>query len=229
MIYATIDTETLKLMGLDPIKNRLTDDYWYPISEEAYEACAGGTNITFWGAVKKKIEAFDLNRDSYTEDDAPIVFELSDIDTERHYHLPEVRANRKRKNVSLCQEYIEYGVVTSLLGSRQHFLYDETDQLNFAEKAKMVEDGILETVPVKADGESEYTFISAEDFTALYHGLVYQKYYWLFYLRALNDYIDTIEDIDFLHKMTFEVALPDEYQEKLETQLKALSAWKLEV
>lgn len=216
-----------EITGFDIFANRIKDSFWYTVSDEAYNYCMahnGQVYIKDIDDMKMKLTKFDAKRDQYTGleiDEIPILLTVDDLGYEKRHNLAGVRIVKKRKHGILCNEAITQGIVYTLNGERKRFTYDTCDQLNFDEIEKFIEAGVFDEggIPIKASGDSEYSYVDKKTFTKIHNLLRYNKYYNLFYLRVLNEYIDTIDDPITLEKMTFEVYLPKEFSTKLDAYL----------
>lgn len=217
-----------EITGFDIFNNMIKEPFWFTISDDAYQYCMAhnaSVYIKNTEDIETKIELFNSMRLQYESlenpDDIPVLLTVDDLGYEKIHDLTGVIINKKRKHTILCKEAIEAGIAYTLNGQRKRFTYTHDDQLNYAELESFVKEGVFEEsgVPIKVSGESEYTYVTPEEFYKIYNALRYNKYFNLLYLRILNEYIETIKDPILLEKMTFEVALPAEYSAKLDKLL----------
>lgn len=218
MIYGLL-AENNHIMGYDPLNSRVMDEFWYPISQEVYDmGRQRNLTVNMSDELAQVIENYDNQRESYTDSDVPVIINVGDIlpPTVPKKDIEIVRASHKNKNSTWCQEAIEFGVVMDYDNVRRRFPYTSEYQSNYKELLFLINEGILnESIPIKPADESSYLFVSAKDFKDIYGRLLKNKYYNLFYKQVLNEYIDTIDDQNKIERMTYEVALPEEFQKKL--------------
>lgn len=217
-----------EITGFDIFNNMIKEPFWFTISEDAYQYCMAhnaSVYIKNTEDIETKIELFNSMRVQYgsleNPDDIPVMLTVEDLGYEKIHDLTGVIINKKRKHSILCGEAIEAGITYNLNGQRKRFTYTHDDQLNYAELETFSKEGVFDEsgVPIKASGDSEYTYITTEEFHKIHNALRYNKYFNLLYLRILNEYIETITDPILLEKMTFEVVLPAEYSAKLDKLL----------
>ena len=217
-----------EITGFDIFSNRIKDSFWYTVDEDAYQYCMAHNAQVYikdTNDIAQKISLFDARRDIYgTFEDAdkiPVLLTADDLGYEKQHDLVGVRVNKRRKHSILCREAIEAGIVYTLNNDRKRFTYSAIDQLNYAELESLINDDVFEEneIPIKASGDEEYSYISKNTFEEIYNMLRYNKYYNLFYLRVLNEYMEEIDDPITLEKMTFEVELPEKYATKLDNCL----------
>lgn len=217
-----------EITGFDIFSNRIKDSFWYTVNDDAYQYCMAHNAQVYikdTNDISQKMSLFDARRDNYANlEDAnqiPILLTVDDLGYEKQHDLVGVRVNKRRKHSILCREAIEAGIVYNLNNTRKRFTYSTTDQLNYAELESLINDGIFEDneIPIKASGDEEYSYVSKKTFEEIYNILRYNKYYNLFYLRVLNEYMEEIDDPIILEKMTFEVALPKKYADMLNNYL----------
>lgn len=144
-------------------------------------------------------------------------------------HLSAVIRNRIRKNMLYCGMFIENGVDYQLSnGEKKHYSYKIEDQINYQQLKGLISQGVLndETgIPIKADGEDEYTYVSVEEFDGLYKELIKNKMYQLFYLRQYNEYTRALPTINDVHRLQYEMILPEEYQVRIDEQMSLFERW----
>ncbi len=217
-----------EIAGFDIFNNRIKDSFWYTVDDDAYQYCMAHNAQVYiknTNDIAQKISLFDARRDAYATledpDKIPILLTVDDLGYEKQHDIVGVRINKRRKHSILCREAIEAGIVYTLNNDRKRFTYSTIDQLNYAELESLINDGIFENseIPIKASGDEEYSYVSKKTFEEIYNMLRYNKYYNLFYLRVLNEYMEEIDDPIILEKMTFEVALPEKYTAKLDNYL----------
>lgn len=217
-----------EITGFDIFNNRIKDSFWYTVNDDAYQYCMAHNAQVYikdTSNISQKMSLFDARRDNYANlenpDQIPILLTVDDLGYEKQHDLVVVRINKRRKHSILCGEAIEAGIVYNLNNTRKRFTYSTIDQLNYAELESLINDGIFEDreIPIKASGDEEYSYVSKKTFEEIYNMLRYNKYYNLFYLRVLNEYMEEIDDPITLEKMTFEVALPEKYAAKLDNYL----------
>ena len=217
-----------EITGFDIFSNRIKDSFWYTVNDDAYQYCMAHNAQVYikdTSDISQKMSLFDARRDNYANledvDQIPILLTVDDLGYEKQHDLVGVRVNKRRKHSILCREAIEAGIVYNLNNTRKRFTYSTTDQLNYAELESLINDGIFEDneIPIKASGDEEYSYVSKKTFEEIYNILRYNKYYNLFYLRVLNEYMEEIDDPIILEKMTFEVALPKKYADMLNNYL----------
>lgn len=217
-----------EITGFDIFSNRIKDSFWYTVNDDAYQYCMAHNAQVYikdTSDISQKMSLFDARRDNYANledvDQIPILLTVDDLCYEKQHDLVGVRVNKRRKHSILCREAIEAGIVYNLNNTRKRFTYSTTDQLNYAELESLINDGIFEDneIPIKASGDEEYSYVSKKTFEEIYNILRYNKYYNLFYLRVLNEYMEEIDDPIILEKMTFEVALPKKYADMLNNYL----------
>lgn len=217
-----------EITGFDIFSNRIKDSFWYTVNDDAYQYCMAHNAQVYikdTSDISQKMSLFDAGRDNYANledvDQIPILLTVDDLGYEKQHDLVGVRVNKRRKYSILCREAIEAGIVYNLNNTRKRFTYSTTDQLNYAELESLINDGIFEDneIPIKASGDEEYSYVSKKTFEEIYNILRYNKYYNLFYLRVLNEYMEEIDDPIILEKMTFEVALPKKYADMLNNYL----------
>lgn len=217
-----------EITGFDIFSNRIKDSFWYTVNDDAYQYCMdhnAQVYIKDTSNISQKMLLFDARRDNYANlenpDQIPILLTVDDLGYEKQHDIVGVRVNKRRKHSILCREAIEAGIVYNLNNTRKRFTYSTTDQLNYAELESLINDGIFEDneIPIKASGDEEYSYVSKKTFEEIYNMLRYNKYYNLFYLRVLNEYMEEIDDPIILEKMTFEVALPKKYVDILNNYL----------
>lgn len=217
-----------EIAGFDIFSNRIKDSFWYTVNDDAYRYCIAHNAQVYikdTSNISQKMSLFDARRDNYANlenpDQIPILLTVDDLGYEKQHDIVGVRINKRRKHSILCREAIEAGIVYNLNNTRKRFTYSTTDQLNYAELESLINDGIFkdDEIPIKASGDEEYSYVSKKTFEEIYNMLRYNKYYNLFYLRVLNEYMEEIDDPIILEKMTFEVALPKKYVDILNNYL----------
>jgi len=140
-------------------------------------------------------------------------------------NLQETIIRQLNKNNKLCNMFIENGIVYTINNIDKHITYKIEDQVNCMEIYKLYKDSILskeDMIPFKASEDTEYMYININTFLDIYNKLIKNKYYQLFYLRQVNDYVCSLKNINDIYRFQYEMILPQKYQDKLNEQMSML-------
>lgn len=234
MAVKFVNISRKNIMGFDILNDMRNEDYWYPISEEAYQYCMNN-NGSFYihsdSDIEEKIAEYEEGKPYLDDEELTPVLTIDDLSIEKIYDLEGVKINRINKNQILCRDAITFGWAFTLEnGERKRFEYSLQDQLDFRNKLDFVKEGVFDEtgVPMKAAEEQVYTFVSVPMFKKIYNRLEYNRWYNIFYNEVLADYINSIENYNDIHKMTYEVNLPASFVEILDEKLKPFKFLKEE-
>lgn len=141
--------------------------------------------------------------------------------------LEEMRTKKLLEVGNTCQEMISQGVEFDFRGEPTRFSYNATDQRNASDlKMNMLlsamelagDVNVSNGIPWHPNG-GDCLFLSAEEWTALTAAWDSMKLYHTTYCNQLNQYIRGIKDMEELAAAHYGMALPEEYQNKMDTIL----------
>lgn len=228
MYYIFFDDVAGTILGLSVEEKLDVENNWFTVSDEAYNFILdnNGKYLINTKSVEHKIAEYKEIVNKYKNNEIDelnyIVIEKSDLCLPEK-NLKEVIFNRLGKNNSYCRMFIENGIDYILEnGEKKHYSYKEEDQINFNEIKNLISEGILtdETgIPLKASGEIEYDYVSVKEFNEIYDKLVKNKFYQLFYLGQYNEYVKNLKSINDVHRLQYEMILPDKSSVKVKSQM----------
>lgn len=231
MIFVFFDDIEGTILGFSTEEEKLDiENNWVTISKEAYDFILenNGQYLINVNLISNKLNEYKNILKKYISNEIEelnyIVVDKSDL------YIPDkdlsgVILNRIRKNNLYCKMFIENGITyTFTNGERKQFTFKTEDQNNYIEIRKLIKDGILNNetkIPIKAKDDSEYSFITIEQFTDIHNKLIKNKFYQLFYLRQYNEYTKNLNSINDVHRLQYEMILPDMYQKVIDEQMKS--------
>lgn len=222
-----IDTVDGTIMGLADQFVSNVDDNWFTTDEETYNFILknNGLYTVDITSISDKIAQYKESlRVMKTS-------ELQSVDivvTKDNLKLPErdlagVKINRIEKNNVYCNMYIKNGIsYTFEDGTSKRYSYKLEDQINFAELRSLYTQGILseeDKVMLKANEEQEYELVPIKIVIDIHNKLIKNKHYQLFYLRQMNNYVNSLTTINDVHRLQYEMNLPEEYQTIIDKQM----------
>ena len=129
-----------------------------------------------------------------------------------------IRSSKLNEMSYACRKTIEAGFDLELRGETKHFSLDTQDQLNLMSLGIMAQTQSL--IPYHADGE-ECDFYTAEEINEIIDTANAFKIYHTTYYNALKGYINSLETIEDIAAVTYDMEIPEEHQTNV---LKALEA-----
>lgn len=231
MYSIRIDTVDGTIMGLTDQFISNIDDNWFATDEETYHFLLknNGLYIVDIASISDKITQYKETLCTMKTSDTQ---SIDIVVTKENLKLPEkdltsVKINRIEKNNVYCNMYIENGIsYTFEDGTSKRYSYKLEDQVNFAELRALYTQGILsddDKVPLKANEEQEYELVSMKTVIDIHNELIKNKHYQLFYLRQMNNYVNSLTTINDVHRLQYEMNLPEEYQTIIEQQMQIYS------
>lgn len=222
MKYILLDIKDGTILGLEVDSKFKNINNWYTATDEAYEFILdnNGSYIINIDSFNEKLKIYETLSDKdkelfifITENDlVKIVYEDS---------LDEAIYSLISKNSNAAKMYILNGITFKLdNGESKKQKYEIEDQVNIEQLNLLVTQNLLDEVPIKFHGDEEYSYLSISEFKRLYNDLLYNKYWHLFYLRIYNNYIKSIDDINKLHRLSYETGLPAELRKEVDEKLK---------
>lgn len=130
-----------------------------------------------------------------------------------------VRAAKLSELSATCNAVIIAGVDVETSNGTNHFNLTVEDQSNINNLFRVVELGGTE-YPYQSDGGICYVY-SAADISAIYIAAQTLITTQTAYHNALKNYVQTLEDVETISKITYGMDLPDPYQTELDGKLLA--------
>lgn len=200
----------MKYINFDKIKGTILGvsdiyiDNYYTLSEEGYNEILLNNCPEYYVLVDK------INYDN------EIVISMNELSNEINYDIKTLRENLVNKSYNYCKTYIEDGIIYN----NKHYTYKLEDQMNYEQILNLINNNILiSDIPIKASGEREYSYITIEEFKTIYTQLLKNKYFNLFYLQEINNYVKTIENKQMFERYNYETFLPQSYVDIINNKL----------
>lgn len=140
------------------------------------------------------------------------------IDNDTEVTIEYVKSMKVSEMSRTCNQVITHGIDCELSdGKTYHFSLTTQDQLNLITLSTMVATGKTE-IPYHADGEL-CRFYSVDDINIILNAATAYTTYHESYFNALRAYINSMDDIEEISKVTYGVSIPEQYMSDV---LKAL-------
>ncbi len=155
-------------------------------------------------------EAIEKNEEIVVEPEMPVV-QKPEVDPNTEITVDYVKGVKIAEMNNACNLTITSGFDIVLSdGETYHFSLTTQDQLNLITLSSMVTSGETQ-IPYHADGEL-CKFYSAEDINSIITMATQFKTFQVSYFNALKAYIETMEDIETISKVTYGIEIPIEHQ-----------------
>lgn len=152
------------------------------------------------------------------EDPAPNE-DIPDTDENTEITVDFMKSRKINEMNSVCSKTITDGFDIVLSdGTSHHFSLTTQDQLNLITLSTMVASGKTE-IPYHADGEL-CKFYSLDDINAILNAATTYITYHESYFNALRGYIDSLDNIDEISKITYGIEIPMQYMSDVLMSLK---------
>lgn len=159
-------------------------------------------------------EAIDSGKEIIIEPDQPVEEETIPTNPSDEITIEYIKTAKINELNNTCNKVITGGFDIILSDENvSHFSLTTQDQLNLITLSALVESGET-SIPYHADGEL-CKFYNADDIESIISAATSFKTYHVSYFNALRAYVESLEDIDSISKVTYGCEIPDEYQSEV--------------
>lgn len=168
---------------------------------------------------KALYSAIESGKDVPAHEDLAPSEDIPDTDENTEITVDFMKSRKINEMNSVCLKTITDGFDIVLSdGEPHHFSLTTQDQLNLITLSTMVASGKTE-IPYHADGEL-CKFYSLDDINAILNAATTYITYHESYFNALRGYIDSLDDIDEISKITYGIEIPTQYMSDVLMSLK---------
>lgn len=220
MKYCLFDYDEGTVIGLNIGETNIDlNDGWVPIEEEIYDFLLhnNGRYVIDIGNINNKLQTY-LNLPIEEKRKSRNIITRKDLMLKPRVDIEITKLNTIRKFKTVCEMYINDGILFEVNGENLHFSYNSIDKQRYAELYNLTKSNIS-TFPICIDEKESIVFLTKDQFLQLYYQLIYNEYYHLFYFFQLKDYIMNCDDQNQIYRMQYETVLPQERKDIIKQQL----------
>lgn len=220
MNYCLFDYDEGTIIGLNIGETNIDlNDGWTPIEEEIYDFLLhnNGRYIIDINNINNKFQTY-LNLPIEEKRKSRNIITKKDLMLKPRVDIEITKLNTIRKFKTVCEMYINDGILFEVNGESLHFSYNSIDKQRYAELYNLTKANIS-TFPICIDEKESIVFLTKDQFLQLYYQLIYNEYYHLFYFFQLKDYIMNCDDQNQIYRMQYETVLPQERKDIIKQQL----------